>query len=201
MTSLLVEMHVLPLFVDISRLKLALVGNGETARRRLGLLEEAGAVQLDVFAEAPSPLLATEAGARLERRWPSHEELARAQIVFVADAPASVRAAVSRAARVLGVLVHVEDEPTLSDAQMPAVLRRGGLTLAVSTGGASPALATRVRDFLGALFGQEWRGRLEEVSRLRRVWREAGMAPSEVAELTDAWVSRRGWLSGFASRH
>ncbi len=191
----------LPLFIDVSRLKLVLVGNGDAARRRLRLLEDAGAAQLTVFADAPSSLLAAEAGARLERRWPSREELAQAQLIFVADAPSAVRAALSRAARLLGVLVHVEDEPALSDAQMPAVLRRGGLTLAVSTGGASPALATKVRDFLAILFGQEWRGRLEEVARLRRVWREAGMAPSEIAELTDEWVGRRGWLPGFASRH
>ena len=84
---------------------------------------------------------------------------------------------------------------------MPAVLRRGGLTLAVSTGGASPALATQVRDFLGGLFGPEWRDRLEEVSRQRRAWREAGLAPDEIAALTGEWLSRRGWLSGFASRH
>jgi precorrin-2 dehydrogenase / sirohydrochlorin ferrochelatase len=195
------ETRVLPLFIDVSRLKLVLVGNGDAACRRLRLLEEAGAEQIDVFAGAPSPLLAADAGARLVRRWPSREELARAQLVFVADAPPEMRVALSRAARLLGVLVHVEDEPALSDAQMPAVLRRGGLTLAVSTGGASPALAARIRDFLGGLFGPEWRGRLEEVSRLRRVWREAGMAPAEIAELTDDWMSRRGWLSGFISRH
>ena len=191
----------LPLFIDVSRLSLALVGNGDAALRRLRLLEEAGAGQLAVFAAEPTAALALEAGARLERRWPTREELARAQLIFLADAPPDVRLALSRAARLLGVIVHAEDEAALSDAQMPAVLRRGGLTLAVSTGGASPALATRLRDFLSGLFGPEWRGRLEEVSRQRRVWREAGMAPAEIAALTDDWVSRRGWLSIFPSRH
>jgi precorrin-2 dehydrogenase / sirohydrochlorin ferrochelatase len=192
---------VLPLFLDVSRLSLILAGNGDATCRRLRLLEEAGAGDVRVFAADPSPLLAAEAGSRLERRWPTREELARAQLVFVADAPDAVRTSLSRAARLLGVVVHVEDDFALSDTQMPAVLRRGGLTLAVSTGGASPALATRVRDFLATLFGPEWRGRIEEVSRARRAWRDAGLTPAEIAELTDAWMSRRGWLSGFFSRH
>ena len=191
----------LPLFVDVSRLRLVVAGNGEATRRRLRLLEEAGAEQVRVFADEPSAALAAEAGARLERRWPTREELVQAQLLFIADAPAPVRSSLSREARLLGVLVHVEDEPALSDAQMPAVLRRGALTLAVSTGGASPAFATRVRDFLGSLFGPEWGNRLEEVSRQRRAWRDAGMAPGEIAELTDDWMSRRGWLSGFFARH
>jgi precorrin-2 dehydrogenase / sirohydrochlorin ferrochelatase len=192
---------VLPVFLDLSRLKLLVAGNGDATLRRLRLLEEAGAQDVRVFAAEPSAALAAEAGARLELRWPSREELIQAQLVFVADAPRSVREELSHTTRLLGVLVHVEDEPSLSDAQMPAVLQRGGLTFAVSTGGASPKLATRLRDFLGALFGPEWHGRLQEMARLRRVWREAGMAPSEIAELTDDWVNRRGWLPDSFSRH
>jgi precorrin-2 dehydrogenase / sirohydrochlorin ferrochelatase len=191
---------VLPLFLDISRLRLAVVGNDAAACRRLRLLEEAGAEEIAVYASDPSARLAAEAGARLARRWPSREDLARAQLVFVADAPEEVRSDLSRASRLLGVIVHVEDAPSLSDAQMPAVLHRGALTLAVSTGGASPALAQRLRDFLGGLFGPEWRERLEEMSRQRRAWRAAGVAPDEIAELTGEWMSRRRWLNGTA-RH
>jgi siroheme synthase-like protein len=193
---MLLELRVLPLFLDISRLKLAVIGNGAAACRRLRLLEEAGAEEVAVYAADPSARLAAEAGARLARRWPSREDLARVQLVFVADAPGEVRAELSRASRLLGVIVHVEDEPGLSDAQMPAVLHRGALTLAVSTSGASPALAQRLRDFLGGLFGPEWRERLEEMSRQRRAWRAAGIAPDEIAALTGEWMSQRGWLNG-----
>ncbi|MGH7091621.1 MAG: hypothetical protein ACREFQ_22245, partial [Stellaceae bacterium] len=97
--------------------------------------------------------------------------------------------------------VHVEDAPLLSDAQAPAVLHRGGLTLAVSTAGASPALARHVRDFLGIVFGPEWRGRIEELSRLRQSWRRAGLEPDAVAHRTGEWVSLRGWLVQPITRH
>jgi precorrin-2 dehydrogenase / sirohydrochlorin ferrochelatase len=191
----------LPLFIDLTRLRLVLVGNGRPALRRLELLEEAGAQRVEIFARAPSRDLAAAAGARLTRRWPAPEELAGAQLVFIADMAEPERAALAQAARNLGVLVHVEDEPALSDTQAPAVLRRGSLTLAVSTGGASPALASQLRDFLGRLFGPEWRGRVDELSRQRRAWRRAGIAPETIVHLTGELVSRRGWLPAPATRH
>jgi precorrin-2 dehydrogenase/sirohydrochlorin ferrochelatase len=184
----------LPLFLDVSRLTLVLAGNGDATVRRLRRLEEAGALSIAVFATAPSEALAEAAGTRLRRRWPSLEEIAGSQMMFIADAPARDRATLAASARALGVLVHVEDDPTLSDVQAPAVLRRGDLTLAVSTNGASPALASEVRDFLGGLFGPEWQGRLDALSQQRRAWRAAGMAPDAIARLTGEWVRSRGWL-------
>jgi len=185
----------LPLFIDVSRLELVLAGNGRAALKRLRLLEEAGAQSVAVYAAEPTAELARAADARLVRRWPTPRELARAQLVFIADPPPAVRAELAVAARAARVLVHVEDAPALSDAAAAAVLRRGDLTVAVSTGGASPALAVHVRDFLGGLFGPEWDERLELLSRQRRAWRDAGFAPERIADLTEEWVSRRGWLA------
>ena len=188
----------LPLFLDLSRLRLVLAGNGEAALRRLALLEDAGAREIEIYAADPTPALAQAAGHRLIRRWPQAADIARAQLVFIADPPRTQRIAMAAVAHAARVIVHVEDEPTLGDAQAPAVLRRGALTLAVSTGGASPALAAQVRDFLGRLFGPEWVGRLEAVSRQRRRWREAGLTPDAISRRTGAWVRRRGWLAARA---
>jgi precorrin-2 dehydrogenase/sirohydrochlorin ferrochelatase len=184
----------LPLFLDLTRLRLVLAGNGDAAVRRLALLDEAGARQIEIYAADPVPALILAAGPRLIRRWPGSSEIARAQLVFIADPPRAQRIAMASAARAARVIVHVEDEPALGDAQAPAVLRRGALTLAVSTGGASPALAAQVRDFLGRLFGPEWGERLEAVSRQRLLWREAGLNPAAISRRTGEWVKRRGWL-------
>jgi precorrin-2 dehydrogenase/sirohydrochlorin ferrochelatase len=181
----------LPVMLDLTRMRLVLAGNGEAALNRLHRLEAAGAVELAVYSAAPSPELAAAAGARLVRRWPSLAELAQAQMVFIADAPA--RAALADA-RAVGALLHVEDEPELSDVQAAAVLHRGALTIAVSTGGASPALAVQLRDFIAGLIGPEWRGRVEDLSRLRRAWRAAGVASSAIAQFTGEWVRGHGWL-------
>jgi precorrin-2 dehydrogenase/sirohydrochlorin ferrochelatase len=191
----------LPLFIDVSRLRLVLVGNGAAALRRLRLLEEAGASRIEIFSPAPSPALERVAGARLARRLPSPADLAQAQLVFLADLSRPVRAALARVTRAIGVIVHVEDDVELSDTQAPAVLRRGALTLAVSTGGASPAFAGQLRDFLGELFGPEWQERLDELSRQRRAWRQAGTPPEAIAHLTGEWVRGRGWLRAPATRH
>lgn len=191
----------LPLFIDVSRLRLLLAGNGEAAARRLRLLEDAGATEVRIFSPAPTSELELAAGGRLLLRLPSVAELAEAQLVFVAGLARPERAAIAAASRAVGVIVHVEDDLELSDAQAPAVLRRGALTLAVSTGGASPSLAVQLRDFLGELFGPEWRERLDELSRQRRAWRKAGTPPATIAHWTGEWVRGRGWLPASATRH
>jgi precorrin-2 dehydrogenase/sirohydrochlorin ferrochelatase len=190
----------LPLVLDVSRLRLLLLGGGEAALRRLRLLEEAGARDVAVFAAAPTAQLAAAAGARLRRRWPSAEELAAAQLVFIADVPAVHCVAIARAARAAGAIVHLEDQPMLSDAHAPAVLRRGDLTIAVSTGGASPALAVQIKRFLARLFGPEWQARLDQASAQRRSWRAAGADAATIARWTEDWLCREGWLDGATPR-
>lgn len=184
----------LPLMLDVARLRVILVGNGPAALKRLRLLDEAGASALTVHADAPSDALAAAAGSRLRRSLPTTRDFAAVQLLFIADPGSAQRATLAAAARAHGIIVHVEDEPLLSDAQAPAVLRQGPLTIAVSTGGASPTLAVRIKRFLGEFFGPEWRERLDEVAALRRHWRQTGARPATIALRTDEWISRRGWL-------
>lgn len=188
--------QMLPIFLDVSRLNLVLAGNGRAALRRMQLLEEAGAQRITVFAPTPAPELVEAAGSRLRRRWPNAGDLERAQLVFIADLPSDQQAALADQARQAGAVVHVEDAPALSDAQAAAVLRRGTLTVAVSTGGASPALAVRMRDFLGDVIGPEWDDRVEQLARQRLTWRQAGIATDRIKALTNEWLKRRGLLAG-----
>ncbi|HEX7968917.1 MAG TPA: NAD(P)-dependent oxidoreductase [Stellaceae bacterium] len=184
----------LPLVLDLARLKLVLVGNGAAAERRLALLDDAGAADLAIHADDPSPGLARAAGRRLLRRLPTSEELAAARIVFIAERGAPHARDLAATARAAGALVHVEDEPALCDLHAPAALRRGELLIAVSTGAQSPALAAQVKRFLGGLFGPEWQGRLDDLAALRRGWREGGADHETVARWTEEWVGRQGWL-------
>jgi precorrin-2 dehydrogenase len=184
----------LPMVLDVARLRLVLVGNGAAAERRLALLDEAGAADLSVYADDASPSLAHAAGSRLVRRLPSAQELAAARMVFIAERAERHARDLAATARAAGALVHVEDEPDLCDAHAPATLRRGELVIAVSTGGQSPALAVQVKRFLGALFGTEWQQRLDELAVLRHGWREAGADSETVARWTEEWVGRQGWL-------
>jgi precorrin-2 dehydrogenase/sirohydrochlorin ferrochelatase len=184
----------LPLVLDASRVRLILVGDGAAAERRLALLDAAGASALTVHAEAPTPTLARAAGQRLVTRLPTAEELAAARVLFISDRKGRSARSLAALARALGVLVHVEDAPALSDVHAPAVLRRGDLTIAVSTGGKSPGLAVQVKRFLAALFGPEWQERLDQLAALRRGWRAAGAEGETLARWSDAWIGRQGWL-------
>jgi len=184
----------LPLMLDLGRLRLALIGEGEAALKRLQRLDAAGARALTVYAASPSAELAAAAGIRLERRAPRADELAACQIVFIAGLDDAARDRHAAAARGAAALVHVEDAPLLSDAQAPAVLRRGDLTIAISTAGQSPGVAVALKHWLGRLIGPEWRDRLEQAAALRRSWRAAGLAPAAVAQRTEEYLAASGWL-------
>ena len=77
-------------------------------------------------------------------------------------------AAVAREAKERGIPVNVADKPAGGDFALPSTLRRGRLQVAVSTGGASPTLAQRIRGELEEAFGPEWAGIVEELNTARR---------------------------------
>jgi len=83
-------------------------------------------------------------------------DLAAAFLVIAATDDAEVNRAVWREADRRGCLINVVDDLAHSNFIVPAVVRRGELTLAVSTGGDSPALARRLREQLEAEIGPEY---------------------------------------------
>ncbi len=187
----------LPLSLTLTRLSLVLIGNGDACLRRLRLLNEAGARTLAVFSANPSLALAREAGRNLRRHWPKRDELRGAQLVFIADIPEPQRTALAGLARSVGAILHVEDAPALTDSHAPAVLRRGALTIAVATDGTAPGLAAEIKEFIAAVIGPEWRGRLDRIAALRRQWRDAGADHTTVRRLTAAQIDRYGWLKQY----
>ena len=184
----------LPISLDLARLRLVLVGNGAAALRRLRLLDEAGARRLAIYADAPEPALAAAAGARLRRRLPSAASFEDADLVFVAGVEPSTADRLAGLARAAKALVNVEDVTSLCDFHSPAAFRRGDLVVAVSTGGRSPGLAARLRRHLETLIGAEWQARLDEIAARRQAWRDAGADAVEIGRWTDQWLERAGWL-------
>jgi len=185
----------LPMTLDLSRLRLALIGAGPAASQRLERLDMAGAAALTVYAPAASIALATLAGRRLVPRLPHADEFVGIQIVFIAGLPRAAAALIAAEARAAGAIVHVEDVPEQCDAQMPAVLRRGDLTIAVSTAGRSPGLAAEIKRALDRIIGSEWSARLNEISAQRERWRAAGLDSAAVRQWTADWLAACGWLA------
>lgn len=128
-------------------------GGGVASRKARGLL--GSGADVTVISPEVTPEL-SELGVTVERRRYRPGDLAGFALAFAATDSREVNAAVAREAGERGILVNVADRPAEGDFALPSTLRRGGLQVAVSTGGASPALALRVRDALEWRFAPEW---------------------------------------------
>ena len=131
------------------------IGGGEVARRKVqGLL--AAAARIRVIAPHLHPELQENNAIELICRPFLPNDLAGAFLVFAATNDRQVNARIAASARQQGALVNIVDDPAGSDFHLPAVLQRGGLTVAVSSNGGSPAFAAELRDRLAADLGPEW---------------------------------------------
>jgi siroheme synthase-like protein len=161
------------------------IGGGEVADRKARKLLQARA-EVVVISPEVKPELESIA-AEVRRRQYREGDLEGAFLAFAATDLRDVNAAVAREAREKGIPVNVADEPAEGDFALPSTLRRGRLQIAVSTGGASPALARRIRQELEDAFGFEWAGVVEELSRARRDGRRA---EDELEEVVEECLSR-----------
>ena len=143
--------------LDMTDRPCLVVGGGPVAERKVAGLLDAGA-RLTVVSPSATDRLREWARAdriRLLPREYAAADLAGQAVVFVATDDGGINAGVARDARAVGVLVNAVDDPAHCDFILPAVLSRGEITVAVSTGGASPALARAVRDELGAYLDRD----------------------------------------------
>lgn len=149
----------IPVFLDPAFARIALVGRGPLAVRRLQWLRDGGATP-DVWSDEVA-LQATRDG------WPSASDLSEYHAVWIVGLNGEDAALLAEAGRKAGFLVNVEDVPSLCDFHTPAVVRRGKLTLAAGTGGASPAVARAARERLESAFPHTWETALEEIAHAR----------------------------------
>ena len=185
----------LPIALDLARLPVILVGRGAATCRRLSQLDQAGAGRLAVFSDRPAPALIAAAGDRLRHRLPDRGDLAAAAVLLVCDLPSADARALADAARALGLLRNVEDAIALCDFHMPAIVRRGDLVLAISTGGKSPGLARALKQWLERLLDARWGERLTALAQRRQQWRARGHTAPALGALTRRAIVRAGWLS------
>ena len=147
-----------PLYLEMNRRRCLVVGGGAVAERKIASLLEAGAKVTVISPDV------TEAVARwsknhsiqfLARRY-QRGDVKGHELVFVATNDGSVNAQVHQDGKNQGVWVNAADDPEHCDFILPSVLRRGDLTVAISSGGNSPALARTIREELEIYFTQEY---------------------------------------------
>ena len=159
-----------PIFLDLSGRRCVVVGGGEVANRKARKLLQARARVVVISPEIGAEL--ESVAVEIHRREYREGDLEGAYLAFAATNVRKVNAAVAREAKERGIPVNVADSPSEGDFALPSTLRRGRLQVAVSTGGASPTLARRIRGELEEAFGPEWAGIVEEFDRARRSGQE-----------------------------
>lgn len=195
-------MRFLPLFFDLSRGSVVLIGSGAPAIAKLRLLRAAGA-NVRWFsngAQAADDLLhARHYAGQIEivAGEPAASDLGAA-LAVVSSAGKEIDERIASLAREQNVPVNIVDRPDLSTFIFPAVVDRGDVVVAISTGGASPVLARRLREKIEAIlparigeFAAWMRGYRERLGELRergvsirRFWEKAIDGPIGVAFLS-----------------
>jgi len=186
---------VIPVAIDPAMSAIAVAGRGAAALRRLGALRTGGAADTLLFSDQPDEALWCAAGQALRPRLPTPRDMADLRVLWIVGLPDDLSARLAAQARAARVLVNVEDQPALCDFHSVAEIRRGDLLLTVSTSGASPGLAARIRARLEVQFGPEWAGRLALLRGHRATWRRDRRGPAEIIALTDALLHANGWLA------
>jgi len=147
-----------PIYLNMRDRRCLVIGGGVVAERKIAGLLEVGAKPAVV-----SPVI-TDTIARwskensvelIARRYQS-DDLREYDIAFVATDDGAVNAQVFSDGRRFGVWVNAADDPAHCDFILPSVLRRGDLTVAVSSGGSSPALSRTIREELELYFTEEY---------------------------------------------
>lgn len=165
-----------PVLLDLAGRRCVMVGGGLIAQRRVEGLLAAGAHVIVISPQLSRALAALAAEGRIEHEPRGYRDgdLAAADLAFVATDAGEVNAAVAREARERSVWVNAADDPARCTFILPALVRRGELTVAVATGGSSPALARAIREELEAYLTEDYSTLASIAAEARRELRAAG---------------------------
>jgi uroporphyrin-III C-methyltransferase/precorrin-2 dehydrogenase/sirohydrochlorin ferrochelatase len=159
-----------PLFADLQGRRVLVVGGGPVAERKTEALLHAGA-RPRVGAPGLTPRLqAWQAQGRIdwiEGRFDAHW-LSDAWLVVAATDDTVVNRAVAAAAEARHLFANVVDDAELSTFQVPAIVERGPLQVAISSGGGAPMLARHLRRQLETLLDDSWTSLAELFTRQRQ---------------------------------
>ncbi|GAN32008.1 MAG: bifunctional precorrin-2 dehydrogenase/sirohydrochlorin ferrochelatase [Candidatus Brocadia sp. AMX2] len=156
-----------PIFLNIQDKKCVVVGGGDVAWRKVCSLKDAGA-KVTVVSPEFCPELEKETGIERVRQKYDSKFLKEAALVVASTDDGAVNKMIYSDAVERGILVNVVDKPEFCSFIVPSSVMRGDLCISISTGGASPALARNIREFLEKQFGDEYGEFTKLLSEMRR---------------------------------
>ena len=147
-----------PIFLNIQGKKCVVVGGGKVALKKVKMLLECGAKVVVISPKMHRDLTRLAKGEAIQwiERGYEQGDLKGAIIVIAATDEEETNKRIANEGKERGIFSNVVDHSELSDFIVPSFFRRGGLTVAISTSGMSPALARKVRTTLEKSFGEEF---------------------------------------------
>ena len=172
-----------PIFLEMKDRRCVVIGGGAVAERKAEGLVAVGAnvtVIAPGITDGLKGLLKQGAIRHVAREYQAGDR-AGYDLVFVATDNSEINAAVSNEARSLRIWVNSADDPDHCDFILPAVIRRGDLAVAVSTGGVSPAVTRAIREELDEYFNADYARFVQIAGEVRRELREKSVSPGASA--------------------
>jgi len=168
-----------PVFLEMKDRPCVVVGGGTVAERKVEGLLAAGARVTVISPELTPALAALEKEGRLHQIARPYREgdLEGYEVAVVATDDGAVNAEVAHEGRSASgrIWVNAADDPPHCDFILPSVIRRGDIVIAASTGGASPALARRLREELEAFLSEDYGPLAELLQEVRQELRSRGI--------------------------
>ena len=163
-----------PAFIRLSGRRAVVIGGGPVAARKAAVLASAGAAVAVISPEISPAIkkLADEGAVAHKQRRYRKGDLKAAFIAVAATDDPAVNLRVAGEAEGLGILVNCVSPPEAGNFIVPSKVSRGDLTLAISTGGASPALARRLRQDLEGFLGSGYGALLDFLEEARSALKE-----------------------------
>jgi siroheme synthase-like protein len=167
-----------PLLLELEGRPCVVVGGGPVGERKVEGLVAVGAVVTVVSPDLTAALSGLAEAGRITVVPRAYREgdLEGAALVFTALGDPRATAAVADEARRRGIWLNAADDPVHCTFILPAVVRRGALTISVASGGATPALTRALREHLEGALGPEWAALAELAAEARRELRATGRA-------------------------
>jgi len=191
-----------PMFVNLARRTVLVVGAGKVGEAKIQGLLDTGARIRVVALEATNQVheWARSGAISLEQRAFTVSDLDEIFLVVVATSSRSVNELIFREAERRGILCNVVDVPELCDFFYSAVMRRGDLQIAISTSGQSPCLTQRIRQHFERQFGPAYGEWVAELGETRREILRSDLEPEQKRFLLQSLASRKALEAMVAAR-
>ncbi|MBU2461730.1 bifunctional precorrin-2 dehydrogenase/sirohydrochlorin ferrochelatase, partial [bacterium] len=157
-------MNYYPIELNLEKKRCLVIGGGKVAERKATSLLTTGA-SISIISPKITKRLKEYVSEKkiehIEREYVS-QDIEGAFLVIGATDDEKTNIQIAKDCRNLGILINIVDSPSLSDFLVPAVVSRGSLTISIGTSGNSPALAKKIKEEIGFLYGSEY-GKLTEI--------------------------------------